>query len=196
MQLDVTKPDAWQELAGRLKAEGGGWHVLVNAAGVSRAGEAAQDVAEAALPDWRSVFAVNVDGTLLGCQQAMAEMAQGAIVNLASTAAFAPSPTLAAYGAAKAAIVQLTRSVAAACALAGQPVRCNAVAPGMVDTPMTKALAPDARHRWLAQIPAARFAMPAEVAAAIIYLASDEASYVNGACHVVDGGLLSRPIIK
>lgn len=196
IRLDVTDPRDWAELVRRLRVEGADWHVLVNAAGVSRAGSMGQGVADAVLADWRAVFAVNVEGTLLGCQEAMAFMADGAIVNLASTAAMTPSPTLAAYGAAKAAVVQLTRSVAAACGLAGRPIRCNAVAPGMADTPMTEALPVQARQRWLEQIPAARFARPEEIAAAICFLASDEASYVNGACHVVDGGLLSRPVIR
>lgn len=198
LALDVTDPEAWTRAIDLVVADAGGIDILVNAAGIAAAGGAAT-VGQVALEDWRRVFAVNVEGTLLGCQQAMRVMGrerEGAIVNIASTAAVAPSPALAAYGASKAAVVQLTRSVAAASALAGQRLRCNCVMPGMVDTPMTAAMPADYRAAWIAQIPQDRFAQADEVAGAILYLASGLASYVNGAALPVDGGLLARPVVS
>jgi 3(or 17)beta-hydroxysteroid dehydrogenase len=197
LTLDVTDPVAWQEAMTAIAIGSGAIDILVNAAGISRGGEADHGVAGATLDDWRRIFAVNVEGTLLGCRAAIQTMGQrgGAIVNIASTTALAPTPTLAAYGASKAAVLQLTKTVAAACALDHLPIRCNAVLPGMANTAMTKTMPQAYREKWEAQIPAGRFADPLEIAEAIAYLASDQASYVNGTGLVVDGGLLSRPIV-
>lgn len=191
--LDVTSPEAWELAMARV----GTLDILVNAAGISRDAGAA-DVAHVSLASWRAVFAVNVEGALLGCQHATRVMGArgGAIVNIASTTARSPSATLAAYGASKAAVLQLTISVAAACAVAGLPIRCNAVLPGMTNTPMVAALPPAARAAWEAQIPLGRFANPDEVAEVIAFLASDAASHVNAAEYRVDGGLLQRPVIR
>lgn len=193
LALDVTVDADWAGAMARI----GDLDILVNAAGISRAGDAAQDVAEAELDGWRRVFAVNLEGTLLGCQHAMRAMRgrRGAIVNVASTAGVAPSPALAAYGASKAAVVQLTRSVAAACSAFDPPIRCNAVMPGMADTPMTAAMTPPYRAAWTGQIPLGRFADVAEVADVIAFLASDDARYVTGTEVRVDGGMLSRPVV-
>ncbi|APR51142.1 SDR family NAD(P)-dependent oxidoreductase [Sphingomonas koreensis] len=195
--LDVTDAASWKAALDRILAVSGRLDVLVNAAGVAGGSEAAT-VETVSLAHWRQVFAVNLEGTLLGCQQAMRSMrndAPSAIVNIASTAAVAPSPALAAYGASKAGVVQLTRSVAAACASAGRSIRCNCVLPGMVATPMTTDMAPAYREAWLGQIPQGRFANPIEIANTILFLASDHASYINGTALSVDGGMLSRPIV-
>lgn len=199
LRLDVTDPHAWQKSIETVLADSGRIDILVNAAGIAQAGDGAPDIANVALEQWRRVFAVNVEGTLLGCQQAlrvMGRQAPGVVVNIASTTAVAPSPALAAYGASKAAVIQLTRSVAAASALAGHHLRCNCVLPGMVDTPMTAQMGPDYRGAWISQIPQARFADPNEIARTILFLASDMASYINGTALRVDGGLLSRPIVS
>ncbi|MEG3181347.1 SDR family NAD(P)-dependent oxidoreductase [Sphingomonas sp. LT1P40] len=198
LALDVTDPDAWERAVDRVVAGAGRIDILVNAAGIASAGGPAA-IDRVTLDQWRRVFAVNVEGTLLGCQQAlrvMGRQAPAAIVNITSTAAVAPSPALAAYGASKAAVVQLTRSVAAAGALAGQKLRCNCVMPGMGDTPMTAAMGAGYHAAWIAQIPEGRFAEADEVAHAILFLASDAASYINGAALPVDGGMLSRPVVS
>lgn len=191
--LDVRDPAAWHAAETRI----GALDILVNAAGISRTTNPAA-IAEVALDDWRAIFAVNVEGTLLGCQSAMRLMAGkgGAIVNIASTAGIAPSATLGAYGASKAAVAQMTRSVAAACATQGLAIRCNAVQPGMAETPMTAAMTEDYRRAWEAQIPAHRFGRAEEIAEAICFLASDAASYVNGEALLVDGGLINRAVIS
>jgi 3(or 17)beta-hydroxysteroid dehydrogenase len=190
--LDVREPRNWRDVENCV----GGLDILVNAAGISRTVNPA-GIAEVALDDWRGVFAVNVEGSLLGCQMAMRAMAGrgGAIVNVSSTAAVAPSATLGAYGASKAAVLQLTRSVAAACAAQALSIRCNAVQPGMVETPMTGGMTKAYRRVWEEQIPAQRFGQADEVAQAICFLASEAASYVNGEALLVDGGLMNRAVI-
>ncbi|HWW57629.1 MAG TPA: SDR family oxidoreductase [Sphingopyxis sp.] len=197
LRLDVTEAAHWSAAVDRIMEASGRLDILVNAAGIAAGGGPAS-VEAVSIDHWRRVFAVNVEGTLLGCQQALRVMgrpAPGSIVNIASTAATAPSQALGAYGASKAAVVQLTRSVAAAAALAGLPIRCNCVQPGMADTPMTADMDPFYRQAWIAQIPAGRFAEPVEIARAILFLASEESAYVNGVSLPVDGGLLHRPVI-
>nr|WP_246623900.1 SDR family oxidoreductase [Sphingomonas colocasiae] len=197
--LDVTDAAAWDAAFDRIGREDGGLDILVNAAGIASAGAGdAAAIETVSLDNWRRVFAVNVEGTLLGCQAMLRHMAHarpGAIVNIASSAAAAPSPALGAYGASKAAVAQLTKSVAAAAALSGLPLRCNCVMPGMAETPMTAGMPPAYRQAWIEQIPEGRFAEPAEIAQTILFLASGMSSYVNGAALPVDGGLLSRPIV-
>jgi 3(or 17)beta-hydroxysteroid dehydrogenase len=196
--LDVTDEGCWRDTMSAVLARSGVLDILVNAAGISRNSDEDHGVSAASLDDWRRIFAVNVEGTFLGCQAAMRAMGRrgGAIVNISSTTALAPTATLAAYGASKAAVLQLTKSVAAACAIAHLPIRCNAMLPGMADTAMTSAMPPAYREKWKAQIPAGRFADSAEIADAIAFLASDRATYVNGTGLVVDGGLLARPIVS
>jgi len=198
LALDVTDDAAWRDMMNAILDRSDALDILVNAAGISRNSDEDHGVSAAALDDWRRIFAVNVEGTFLGCQAAMRAMGRrgGAIVNISSTTALAPTAALAAYGASKAAVLQLTKSVAAACAIDHLPIRCNAVLPGMADTAMTSAMPSTYREKWVAQIPAGRFADSTEIADAIAFLASDRASYINGAGLVVDGGLLSRPIVS
>ncbi|MFQ5698547.1 MAG: SDR family NAD(P)-dependent oxidoreductase [Myxococcota bacterium] len=129
----------------------------------------------------------------------------GSIVNLSSIAALVATPFITAYGASKAAVVQLTRSVALHCAQRGDRIRCNAVHPGQIATPMLDrlfrdragadpALSPDeARAAFLRRIPLGEFGEPDDVAAAILYLASDEAKHLTGISLLVDGGMSLSP---
>jgi NAD(P)-dependent dehydrogenase (short-subunit alcohol dehydrogenase family) len=197
LRLDVVDNRDWVAVMARVTAESGRLDILVNAAGISKVGNDS-GVLNVGLDDWQAVFRINVDGTLLGCQHAirMMQRAGGAIVNISSTTALAPTHTLAAYGASKAAVLQLTKSLAAACAIDGLPIRCNVVLPGMTDTPMTSSMAPAYKSAWENQIPLKRFARPQEIAEVIAFLASDAASYVNGAGYLIDGGLIARPVIS
>ena len=165
LKLDVAQDQEWSSCMSEVLKQSSSLDILINAAGISTTGGKAK-VCDVSIDDWRAVFRVNVEGTLLGCQHAMRTMQSrgGAIVNISSTTALSPTATLAAYGASKAAVLQLTKSVAAACALEGLPIRCNAVLPGMTDTPLISGMAPDYRSTWEAQIPAGRFAAPQEVA--------------------------------
>lgn len=180
VEHDVADRGSWE----RLVAEVGGVDVLINNAGVTRD----RSLLKMTDDEWQTVIDIHLKGMWLGCQHvvpSMRERGGGAIVNLSSEArrgAFGQAN----YAAAKAGIVGLTRTVAIEHARHG--VRCNAVAPGAVDTPMTQAVPQDVKDSWIPGIPLARFAEPPEIASAIAFLASDDASYVTGQCLGVDGG--------
>lgn len=168
----------------------GGLHVLVNNAGVATD----TGVLDVTVDEWRAVMAVNLDAALVMSQAAgryMAEHGGGSIVNVASIDGIVPESPGAPYNVSKAALIMLTRCLAHELGHLG--VRCNAVAPGQTDTPMMAADLQDEafRRHHLDHIPLGRMSTPEEQAAAILFLASDEASYVTGATLVADGGQLS-----
>lgn len=197
-RLDVRREDDWAGLEAWLAGEG--LDVLVNNAGIAGLADGApQDAERCELATLRAVMATNFEGVLLGCRTAIRCMRArgGAIVNVASRSGMVGIPYAVAYAASKAAVINHTRSVALYCASEGLPIRCNAVAPAAVDTPMWDAMlgtgpARAAAMREVASdTPLRRFASPQEVVAAIAFLASPEASYVTGETIVVDGGLLA-----
>ncbi|MBD0682530.1 SDR family NAD(P)-dependent oxidoreductase [Pseudomonas sp. PSB11] len=141
--------------------------------------------------DWHANFATTVDGTFWGTRTAMQLMkAQGggSIVNIASICGLFGTAWMAGYSAAKAAVINFSR--AAASEGAPNNVRCNVIIPGVVDTPATAGMLADAKTRSNTEkvIPMKRVGLPVELANAIVFLASDEASYVTGASLAVDGG--------
>ena len=145
--------------------------------------------------DWRRTQAVTLDGVFFGMRAALPVMAAqggGAIINIASGAAIAGEPGLAAYGAAKAAVVNLTKTAAVENAARG--VRVNTILPGPIETPPLLAAveATGGRAGWERQIPCGRLGKPEEMASVALFLASDEASYVHGAAIVADGGVAAR----
>jgi len=162
-------------------------HVLVNNAGIAYS-DPVLDLPEA---HWDETFAVNLDAPFLASQEAarhMVEAGGGAIVNIASTDAFSVESPQTHYNASKAALVMMTRSMAHELGHLG--VRCNCVAPGETLTPMLgdDMDQPAFRRSYLARIPMRRAAAPEEPAAAVLFLASDEASYISGETIIVDGG--------
>lgn len=199
VELDVTEDAHWAAAISAAKECFGRLDILVNCAGVGRlAGDSTHDPETITDEEWRRVISVNLDGAMRGCRQAIPAIRHaggGAIVNVASRHALVATPGGAAYGASKAALVQYTKSVAVHCARGAAPIRCNAVLPGPVDTPMMRALVGDATVAaaaaapGAARIPLARYGEPDEIAGAIAFLASDEASYITGAELAVDGGL-------
>jgi NAD(P)-dependent dehydrogenase (short-subunit alcohol dehydrogenase family) len=164
--------------------------VVVNAAGIAPDGP----VLETSDATWRETLAVNLDAAFVVSREAgrhMVERGGGAIVNVASIDGLVPEAPLLAYNVSKAGLLMLTRTFALELGHLG--VRVNAVAPGETVTAMTEADVRDPRFRdaYLAQIPLRRFATAEEIAAPILFLASDDAAYVHGATLVVDGGALA-----
>ena len=129
---------------------------------------------------------------MLGCKHAIRAMKPsggGAIVNIASIAATVASPLAVPYGASKAAVVQLTKTVAYDCARRGYNIRCNAILPGTIETTLYKTFSEEQRTANARGVPLGRVGTPGDVAMAVAFLASDDASYITGAQIAVDGGL-------
>ncbi|MGX6446967.1 3-oxoacyl-ACP reductase FabG [Patulibacter sp. S7RM1-6] len=179
---DLADPEAPAKLLADATEALGPVRVLVNNAGITRDNLAMQLTDE----DWQSVVDVDLTAAFRLIRPALKTMIRGRwgrIVNVSSVIALRNNPGQANYAAAKAGLLGLTRSVAAEVARRG--VTVNAVAPGFVESEMTEGLLDD----LIAHIPARRAGRPEEIAAAIRFLASPEASYVTGSTLVVDGGL-------
>ena len=166
--------------------------VLVNNAASPRGGMIEQTDDET----WRAVLDVTLDGTFYGVRAAIRVMAAqggGSIINIASGAGLGGELGLGAYGAAKAAVINLTKT--AAVENAARSVRVNVICPGPIETPPLLAyleVFPGGRAAFERQIPAQRLGRPEEIAHAALFLASDESSYVNGSVLVVDGAVAAR----
>jgi 3(or 17)beta-hydroxysteroid dehydrogenase len=197
---DVADLALWPQIVAQAVETFGRLDILVNNAGmVSGAGIGDLDD-DAMFAAWDKVIGVNLTGTMAGCRAAIAAMkgnpggAKGAIVNIASTTAIAPLPTDVGYSASKAAVRALSKSVATWCAQRGLNIRCNTVIPGATMTGILEAAevqTPGLIAAVAATSPLNRLADPAETAAAIAFLASDECPFMTGAEMLVDGGALS-----
>ncbi|MBS0574964.1 MAG: SDR family oxidoreductase [Proteobacteria bacterium] len=181
---DVSSRAQVEALFATLRERGEGLDVLVNNAGIIRDGW----LAALAEDDWDAVLAVNLKGPFLCCQQALALLRaspQPAIVNIASRA-WLGNPGQANYSASKGGLVSLTRTLALE--LARWRIRVNAVAPGLIDTAMTQAMPATARERLLRMQPGGQMGTPADIAAAVAFLASADAAFISGQILHVDGG--------
>ncbi|MCA9648538.1 MAG: glucose 1-dehydrogenase [Myxococcales bacterium] len=195
-RLDVVSPEDWAAAIDELRQAHGRLQVLVHNAG---GGVPRDDLEHLSLEQWRRVQALNVDSVLMGTQAALpllrASGEPASIVIVSSVAGLIGTPDLVAYGSAKGAVRILSKSIALHCARKGYPIRCNSVHPGFCDTPLVRALAsqsrdPDEAWRHLSQVaPLGRLGTPQEVAALVLYLASDESAFTTGAELVLDGGL-------
>jgi 3-oxoacyl-[acyl-carrier protein] reductase len=182
VQADVADP----EQAKSLVEEAGEVDVLVNNAGLTRDGL----VARMPDDDWRAVLETNLSGTFYTCRAAARGMMRrrgGAIVNITSIVGLRGNPGQANYSASKAGIIGLTKALARE--LGSRGVRANAVAPGYVTTRLTDVISEEMRELMLANTPLGRLGSPEEIAGAVRFLCSDEASFITGEVLLVDGGL-------
>ena len=199
---DVTEAAAWSATLDATLAEFGGLHILVNNAGIAEGGS----IEDTDLDTWRRVHAVDLDGVFLGCKLALPHLQAsggghasggGSIINISSIAGIVAGHNMAAYNSAKAAVRHLTKSVGLHCAKQGYGIRCNSVHPAFVRTPILDGLvarfgAQEAYAKLGRQIPLGRIGEPEEVAYGVLYLASDESSFMTGAELVLDGGLSAQ----
>ena len=188
LRTDVTDEAQVKAAVAAALNKWGRLDVLVNNAGVGALGDSVGTDAAS----WDKVFAVNVRAIYVFCHEAIPAMQQGgggAIVNIASISGMFGDYSMAAYNASKGAAVNYTRSLALDCA--ADNIRVNAVCPGLVATDMSNAALADPVDRdfWFERIPLGRAAGPEEIAAAVAFLASDDASYITGTTLVVDGGV-------
>jgi 3-oxoacyl-[acyl-carrier protein] reductase len=184
---DLTKPDEAAAVVAAASATYGRFDILVNNAGITRDGL----VLRMRDDEWQSVLDVNLTGTFFCIRAALREFVRqrhGRIINITSTAGQAGNAGQANYVAAKAGLIGLTRAVAREVGSRG--ITVNAVAPGYITTGMTAALSPEVTARYMAQIPLARGGSPSDVAAAVVFLASGDASYITGQVLNVDGGMV------
>ncbi len=183
---DVARSQDCAELVKRVSQELGQVYVLVNNAGVTRDKLALQMKEE----DFDRVMDVNLKGAfhlIRCCYSGFLRQRAGRIINISSVAGLMGNPGQANYAAAKAGLIGLTKTIAKE--LASRNVTCNAIAPGLIQTDMAKAMTEAAREGLLGQIPLGRMGMAEEVAALAGFLASDGAGYITGAVIPVDGGL-------
>ena len=195
---DVSLEEDWDRVITDTISMHGRIDILMNNAGVMGTG-APQDIEHMSLAEWKFVQDINSNGVFLGCRAVIREMKNtggGSIINISSTAGIRAAPDIAAYGASKGAVRQLTKSVAAYCGLKGYNIRCNSIHPGMVRTPLGEAvlklygdLENSAKNRTRS-VPLGRLGTVEDVAYAALYLASDEARYINSNELFVDGGML------
>ena len=189
--LDVTSESAWADAVALTIDRYGKLDILVNNAGIIK-----RDRIEDETPEvWDRTMEVNAKSVFLGTKAVLAEMKRhgnGSIVNLSSTAGLVAGPATAAYGASKAAVKLFTKSTAIQNAQLG--VRANSVHPGPTNAPMMQEIIdiPEKHVENIARVPMGRFGEPEEIANAILFLASDESSFVTGSELVVDGGITAQ----
>jgi 3(or 17)beta-hydroxysteroid dehydrogenase len=198
-RLDVRLEESWVAAVARAEAEFGKLNILVNNAGV---GSPMGNVETQSLEDWRKVMSVNADGVFLGVKYGIQAIRRGgeagSIVNLSSIVGLVGLASSAGYTASKGAVRLLTKSAALYCAREKLPIRVNSIHPGYIVTEMTSSTFAmtngyEARVRAVeAETPMGRMGQPEEIAAGVLFLASDEASYVTGTELVIDGGYTAQ----
>lgn len=187
MQVDVSCSDSINYVAHKVLEEAGKVDILVNNAGITRDNL----ILRMTETDWDSVLDTNLKGAFL-CTKALvrAMMSQrwGRVINISSVVGLIGNAGQSNYSASKAGIIGLTKSLAKE--LASRNILVNAVAPGYVKTAMTEKLTPEQKEMFLKNIPLRREAEPEDIAKVVLFLASDDASYITGQVINVDGGLV------
>ncbi len=191
LHIDVTSPEEVEQMIHSTAAKHGRIDVLLNNVGINPVGNAA----EATLEDWDRVMRVNLKSSFLGCKMVlplMVRQGSGSIINMGSVSGLEAGPvSQTIYEVSKAGIIALTKSVAQD--FGSKNIRANCICPGGTATPLLKkfmeeSMSSGERDAWVSIIPMGRLAEPEEIASVAAFLASDEASYVNGATITVDGG--------
>jgi len=208
MAHDVTSEARWEDVVADVKKGQGALHILVNNAGIG----IAADIFNMDYADWQRQMSINVDGVFFGVKHAIPLIAAsggGSVINISSVAGLQGAPGLAGYCATKGAVRLFTKAVALECAQANMNVRVNSVHPGIIDTAIwtkipqggvgslqidgvqegANAIDPNALG---AASPLGYAGLPKDIAAGILYLASDESRYMTGSELVIDGGLTAR----
>jgi meso-butanediol dehydrogenase/(S,S)-butanediol dehydrogenase/diacetyl reductase len=193
MVLDVTSEAEWMRVTQQIEREFGRLDVLVNNAGIGYF----RSIVETTFEEWRHILAVNLDSVFLGTRHALpllTRSGKGSIINVSSIRGQVAGPNVAAYSASKAGVRLFTKSTAIECAAAGNGVRANSVHPGVIETPMSAQALEDPVKlaKSVERIPVGRLGKAAEIAAAIVFLASDESSYMTGSEMTVDGGYTAQ----
>jgi 3-oxoacyl-[acyl-carrier protein] reductase len=186
LNLDISSQESVKEGFGQVLAAKGRVDVLVNNAGITRDGLAMRMKPA----DWELVLKINLSGAFFAAQQALPGMLKnrwGRIVNISSVVGQAGSPGQANYVASKAALIGLTKALAQE--MGSRGITVNAVAPGYIETDMTRVLPEAVKQKYLASIPLGRAGTMEDVASAVKFLVSDDASYITGHVLAVNGGM-------
>jgi NAD(P)-dependent dehydrogenase (short-subunit alcohol dehydrogenase family) len=191
---DVSSEGEWMSIVAGIAKTEGRLDILVNNAGIAVAGL----IHELTLEQWRHQMAVNVDGVFLGVKTSLPLMRKnrgGSIVNISSVAGLRGAANLSAYCTSKGAVRLFTKSVAIECAVMQDGIRCNSIHPGLIETPIWGQVVPGTNEPFdldamsALRVPLRRKGMPADIANAVLFLASDDSSYMTGEEMVVDGGM-------
>jgi NAD(P)-dependent dehydrogenase (short-subunit alcohol dehydrogenase family) len=196
---DVADEAAWESVVAQVKDRFGRLDILANNAGIAIAGS----VVDMTLADWRRQQAINLDGVFLGVKHSLPLMRAsggGSIINISSLAGLKGSPRLAGYCATKGGVRLFSKAVALECGAARDNVRVNSVHPGIIETPIwlgivpgaSGANAPNLDAMTEVVVPTGAKGLPEDIAAGVLYLASDESRYVTGSELVIDGGMSTR----
>jgi meso-butanediol dehydrogenase / (S,S)-butanediol dehydrogenase / diacetyl reductase len=193
IQFDVTDQAGWIRAAAEIDAAFGRLDVLVNNAGYGHF----RSIEDTTLEEWHAILAVNLDSVFLGTKHMLpllARSGRGSIINVSSIRGMVAGPNTASYAASKGGVRMLTKSTALECASAGNGVRANSIHPGQVRTPLSaQALNDPAMKRaTVDRIPMGRMGEAVEIATAIVFLASDESSFMTGSEMTIDGGYTAQ----
>lgn len=202
LALDVTSERQWKDVCQAVEERHGGLDILVNNAG----NVIFENIEECSLDHFKLHLDIHVVGTFLGCKYMLPLMKHrheknggggSSIINMASTAALMGYPAIPAYTAAKGGISSMTRSIAMHCQDEGYGIRCNALAPGGIETPMVMEVSGRKGEEPMeipeGPLPADALGHPRDVAGCVVFLASDDARFLNGLTIPVDNGLDARP---
>jgi NAD(P)-dependent dehydrogenase (short-subunit alcohol dehydrogenase family) len=203
VEHDVTSEEAWELTVKTVQDLHGRLDVLVNNAGIGLGGA----IEQFSLADWRRQQSINVEGVFLGVKYSLPLMRAGkggSIINMSSVAGLKGAANMSAYCATKGAVRLFTKSVALECAAMNDGIRCNSVHPGIIETPIWVSIAPgisggnapaggmDLDALTAVSTPLGHKGYPMDIASGVLYLASDESSYVTASELVIDGGFVAR----